>query len=76
MSAANVCTLCTMSAYMEAFYIFVKAHFCKLLRYFHFIDDTGETITIRGCALDSGTLTTDTELIRMSHCGRFYYDDR
>ena len=39
-------------------------------------DDTGETITVRGCALDSGTLTTDTELIRMSHCGRFYYDDR
>lgn len=38
--------------------------------------DNEETITIRGCALDSGTLTTDTELIRMSHCGRFYYDDR
>lgn len=41
-----------------------------------FTDDTGESITVRGCALDSGTLTTDTELIRMSHCGRFYYDDR
>lgn len=40
------------------------------------LDDNGETITVRGCALDSGTLTTDTELIRMSHCGRFYYDDR
>lgn len=39
-------------------------------------DDTGETITVRGCALDSGTLTTDTEIIRMSHCGRFFYDDR
>lgn len=39
-------------------------------------DDNGETITVRGCALDSGTLTTDTELIRTSHCGRFYYDDR
>uniref|UniRef100_A0A182SQV7 Uncharacterized protein n=1 Tax=Anopheles maculatus TaxID=74869 RepID=A0A182SQV7_9DIPT len=26
--------------------------------------------------MDSGTLTTDTEIIRMSHCGRFYYDDR
>lgn len=38
--------------------------------------DTGERITIRGCALDSGTLTTDTEIIRMSHCGKFYYDDR
>lgn len=43
---------------------------------FFYLDDTGESITIRGCALDSGTLTTDTELIRMSHCGRFYYDDR
>ncbi|XP_055375257.1 uncharacterized protein LOC129607990 [Condylostylus longicornis] len=41
-----------------------------------YYDDTGETITVRGCALDSGTLTTDTELIRMSHCGRFFYDNR
>ncbi|CAG9136669.1 unnamed protein product [Plutella xylostella] len=39
-------------------------------------DDTGETITVRGCGLDSGTVTTDTEIIRMSHCGRFYYNDR
>uniref|UniRef100_A0A2A4K8T6 Protein sleepless n=1 Tax=Heliothis virescens TaxID=7102 RepID=A0A2A4K8T6_HELVI len=39
-------------------------------------DDTRETITVRGCGLDSGTATTDTEIIRMSHCGRFYYDDR
>ena len=43
---------------------------------FCFSDDTGETITVRGCALDSGTLTTDTEIIRMSHCGSFWYDDR
>ncbi|KAL3278236.1 hypothetical protein HHI36_013574 [Cryptolaemus montrouzieri] len=39
-------------------------------------DDNEETIMIRGCALDSGTLTTDTELVRMSHCGGFYYDNR
>ncbi|XP_052754818.1 uncharacterized protein LOC113510152 [Galleria mellonella] len=39
-------------------------------------DDTGERITVRGCGLDSGTATTDTEIIRMSHCGRFYYNDR
>ncbi|XP_057364547.1 uncharacterized protein LOC130685280 isoform X2 [Daphnia carinata] len=39
-------------------------------------DDTGETIVVRGCALDSGTLTTDTEIIRMSHCGGLYFDDR
>lgn len=31
---------------------------------------------IRGCALDSGTQTTDTEIVRMSHCGSFYYDGR
>ena len=39
-------------------------------------DDTGDRITVRGCALDSGTLTTDTEIIRMSHCGGIYFDDR
>lgn len=38
--------------------------------------DGGGSITIRGCALDSGTLTTDTEIIRMSHCGSFYFDER
>ncbi|XP_070500254.1 uncharacterized protein [Chironomus tepperi] len=45
----------------------------KIAGYF---DDNRNTITVRGCALDSGTLTTDTEIIRMSHCGKFYYDDR
>ncbi|EFX77025.1 hypothetical protein DAPPUDRAFT_27196, partial [Daphnia pulex] len=39
-------------------------------------DDTGETIVVRGCALDSGTTTIDTEIIRMSHCGGLYFDDR
>merc|ERR1719237_104402 len=38
--------------------------------------DTGESMMIRGCAVDSGTLTTDTEIIRMSHCGAFYFDKR
>lgn len=38
--------------------------------------DSGESITIRSCALDSGTLTTDTEIIRMSHCGSFYFENR
>ncbi|XP_008184358.1 uncharacterized protein LOC100571778 isoform X1 [Acyrthosiphon pisum] len=37
---------------------------------------TGQHVTVRGCALDSGTLTTDTEIIRMSHCGGFYFDDK
>jgi len=40
------------------------------------LDDTGETVVVRGCALDSGTLTTDTEIIRMSHCGGLFFDDR
>ncbi|XP_015592108.1 uncharacterized protein LOC107266294 [Cephus cinctus] len=38
--------------------------------------ETGSTLTIRACALDSGTLTTDSEIIRMSHCGGFYYNDK
>ncbi|KAF4531470.1 hypothetical protein B566_EDAN004241 [Ephemera danica] len=38
-------------------------------------DETGIRLTVRGCALDSGTLTTDTEIIRMSHCGGFYFDE-
>ncbi|KAF5272290.1 hypothetical protein FQR65_LT04947 [Abscondita terminalis] len=39
-------------------------------------DDNGDTIVVRGCALDSGTLTTDTEIVRLSHCGGFHYDNR
>ena len=33
-------------------------------------------MVIRTCALDSGTLTLDTELVRMSHCGSFVLDGR
>jgi len=33
------------------------------------------TIMIRTCALDSGTLTADTEIVRMSHCGHFIFDN-
>ncbi|KYQ57651.1 hypothetical protein ALC60_03613 [Trachymyrmex zeteki] len=39
-------------------------------------DESGVTLMVRGCALDSGTLTTDSEIIRMSHCGGFYFDDK
>lgn len=38
--------------------------------------DSGQSIMIRSCALDSGTLTTDTEIIRMSHCGGFYFQKK
>ncbi|KAI1303078.1 hypothetical protein HDE_02463 [Halotydeus destructor] len=37
---------------------------------------TGKTMMVRDCALDSGTLTTDTELVRMSHCGSFVFDEK
>jgi len=36
--------------------------------------DSNYTIMIRTCALDSGTLTADTEIVRMSHCGHFVFD--
>lgn len=38
--------------------------------------DTDQTLMIRDCALDSGSLTTDTELTRVSHCGHFVYNNR
>lgn len=48
-----------------------------LTKYFLFLpEDTGEKMVVRGCALDSGTLTIDTEIVRMSHCGGFYFDKR
>uniref|UniRef100_A0A914C1U2 Uncharacterized protein n=1 Tax=Acrobeloides nanus TaxID=290746 RepID=A0A914C1U2_9BILA len=33
-------------------------------------DFPAQTVTIRTCALDSGTLTADTEIVRISHCLR------
>ena len=41
-----------------------------------FLADGSGTIMIRGCSLDSGTLTTDTELVRMSHCGSFFFNEK
>jgi len=41
-----------------------------------FYRDGSGKMTVRGCALDSGTLTTDTEIIRMSHCGSFYFNEK
>jgi hypothetical protein len=43
---------------------------------FPFLPDEGNYTVIRDCALDSGSLTTDTELVRMSHCGGFYLGKR
>ncbi|XP_011303230.1 uncharacterized protein [Fopius arisanus] len=39
-------------------------------------DESGVSLTIRSCALDSGTLTTDSELVRSSHCGGFYFNGK
>ncbi|XP_045128738.1 uncharacterized protein LOC123514719 isoform X2 [Portunus trituberculatus] len=39
-------------------------------------DDTGEHMIIRECTVDSGSLTLDTELGRMSHCGAFVFAER
>jgi len=38
--------------------------------------DGSGSIMIRGCSLDSGTLTVDTELVRMSHCGSFFFNEK
>jgi len=49
-------------------------------RYIHYLlwpaDGLYEKMVIRSCALDSGSLTLDTELVRMSHCGSFVMDGR
>lgn len=38
------------------------------------VDNPSQTIVIRTCALDSGSLTADTEIVRISHCGSFKYE--
>ncbi|PAV90921.1 hypothetical protein WR25_21621 [Diploscapter pachys] len=37
-------------------------------------NNTSKTLVIRTCALDSGTLTADTEIVRISHCGHFKFE--
>lgn len=56
--------------------VFSKILNCLKNKFTKILGDNGDTITIRSCALDSGTLTTDTELVRMSHCGGFHYNNR
>ena len=38
--------------------------------------DTGQLVVVRGCALDSGGTTADTELVRISNCGAFQFEDK
>ncbi|KAL3117241.1 hypothetical protein niasHT_007644 [Heterodera trifolii] len=39
----------------------------------HRYDHPNHTLMIRTCALDSGSLTADTEIVRISHCGHFKF---
>jgi len=38
--------------------------------------ETGENVVMRSCGVDSGTLTADTEIVRLSHCGSMILDGR
>ena len=59
------------------FRLYLSNQFYQLdLSFYIFLADGSGSIMIRGCALDSGTLTTDTELIRMSHCGSFFFNEK
>jgi hypothetical protein len=63
--------------YIRLIILVIKDRKKSDFNYSNFLSADGSgTIMVRGCALDSGTLTTDTEIIRMSHCGSFYYDDK
>jgi len=37
---------------------------------------TGELVVVRGCSLDSGSTTADTEIVRISNCGAFQFEDQ
>ncbi|CAD6191586.1 unnamed protein product [Caenorhabditis auriculariae] len=52
--------------------LFPADHCIKIIGYRS--DNESKTLVIRTCALDSGTLTADTEIVRISHCGSFKYE--
>ncbi|CAL2045918.1 unnamed protein product [Caenorhabditis brenneri] len=52
--------------------LFPADHCIKIVGYR--ADNDSKTLVIRTCALDSGTLTADTEIVRISHCGSFKYE--
>ena len=37
-------------------------------------NDTTKHLTVRSCAVDSGSLTDETEIIRQSMCGKFTFN--
>ena len=53
-------------------YCFIASKIYFLIKF----SDSGENVTVRTCAVDGGTLTADTEIVRLSHCGAFYLDER
>ncbi|KAK5979714.1 hypothetical protein GCK32_009362 [Trichostrongylus colubriformis] len=52
--------------------LFPADHCIKIIG--HRAENTTKTMIIRTCALDSGTLTADTEIVRISHCGHFKFE--
>ncbi len=56
--------------------LFFEEDLIKVKSFFFFLADGSGTIMIRACSLDSGTLTTDTEIVRMSNCGSFYFEEK
>ena len=75
----KIVVLVHLLGYVEKLAVFLEFFFNHpngFSAFCFFPADGSGTIMVRGCALDSGTLTTDTELIRMSHCGSFFFDDK
>ncbi|EYB89871.1 hypothetical protein Y032_0227g2835 [Ancylostoma ceylanicum] len=52
--------------------LFPADHCIKIIG--HRAENVSKTMIIRTCALDSGTLTADTEIVRISHCGHFKFE--
>ncbi|CAB3397414.1 unnamed protein product [Caenorhabditis bovis] len=52
--------------------LFPADHCIKIIGYR--AENQSKSLVIRTCALDSGTLTADTEIVRISHCGSFKYE--
>merc|ERR1719323_494491 len=40
------------------------------------IEGTGEQLVVRSCSLDSGSTTADTEIVRISNCGAFQFENK
>ncbi|ETN72191.1 hypothetical protein NECAME_13938 [Necator americanus] len=54
--------------------LFPADHCIKIIGHIVTAENISKTMIIRTCALDSGTLTADTEIVRISHCGHFKFE--